>query len=107
MPPERIAAYLSTDPRFRAEEALAELAAWFGPEALTPVATFERLWGTNPWTQGYVTQWHPGDVLRVGPLHGTHEPPFYVCGSDQWVAGYMEGAVRTGRSAAAEALARG
>ena len=28
-----------------------------------------------------------------GPLHGTHAPPFYVCGSDQWVAGYMEGAV--------------
>jgi monoamine oxidase len=107
VPPERIAAYLSTDPRFRSEEALAELAEWFGPEALTPVATFERLWGTNPWTQGYVTQWHPGDVLRVGPLHGTHEPPFYVCGSDQWVAGYMEGAVRTGRAAAAEALARG
>jgi monoamine oxidase len=107
VPPERIAAYLSTDPRFRSEEALAELAEWFGPEALTPVATFERLWGTNPWTQGYVTQWHPGDVLRVGPLHGTHEPPFYVCGSDQWVAGYMEGAVRTGRGAAAEALARG
>jgi len=107
VPPERIAAYLSTDPRFREQEALAELAAWFGPEALTPVATFERLWGTNPWTQGYVTQWHPGDVLRVGPLHGTHEPPLYVCGSDQWVAGYMEGAVRTGRAAAAEALARG
>jgi monoamine oxidase len=105
VPPERIAAYLSTDPRFREEEALAELASWFGQEALTPVATFERLWGTNPWTQGYVTQWHPGDVLRVGPLHGTHEPPFYVCGSDQWVAGYMEGAVRTGRAAAAAALA--
>jgi monoamine oxidase len=107
VPPERIAAYLSTDPRFREEEALAELAAWFGPTALSPVATFERLWGVDPWTQGYVTQWQPGDVLRVGPLHGTHEPPFYVCGSDQWVAGYMEGAVRTGRAAAAEALARG
>ena len=40
----------------------------------------------------------------VGPLHGTHEPPFYVCGSDHWVAGYMEGAVRTGRAAAAAAL---
>ena len=25
----------------------------------------------------------------VGPLHGTHEPPFYLCGSDH-VAGYME-----------------
>jgi len=43
-------------------------------------------------------------VMSVGPLHGTHEPPFYVCGSDQWVCGYMEGAVRTGRAAAAAAL---
>jgi monoamine oxidase len=42
--------------------------------------------------------------MAVGPLHGTHEPPFYVCGSNQWVAGYMEGAVRTGRDAAAQAL---
>ena len=42
--------------------------------------------------------------MAVGPRHGTHEPPFYVCGSDQWVAGYMEGAVRTGRAAAAAAL---
>ncbi len=107
VPPERIAAYLSTAPSFRQEEALAELADWFGPSALTPLATFERLWGTDPWTQGYVTHWRPGDVHRVGPLHGTHEPPFYVCGSDQWVAGYMEGAVRTGRGAAREALARG
>ena len=68
--------------------------------------TWTRLWGTDPWTQGYVTNWRPGDVEAVGPLHGTHEPPFYVCGSDQWVAGYMEGAVRTGRGAAAAALAQ-
>lgn len=107
VPPERIAAYLSASMRYRREEALAELASWFGSEAMSPVATFERLWGTDPWTQGYVTQWRPGDVHRVGPLHGTHEPPFYVCGSDQWVAGYMEGAVRTGRAAAEEALVHG
>ena len=42
--------------------------------------------------------------MRVGPLLGTHEPPFYVAGSDHWVAGYMEGAVKTGRAAAAAAL---
>ena len=107
VPPERLAAYLSTSARHRREEALAELAGWFGSEATSPIATFERLWGTDPWTQGYVTQWRPGDVHRVGRLHGTHEPPFYVCGSDQWVAGYMEGAVRTGRAAAREALVRG
>ena len=67
-------------------------------EALRPTACHLRLWGTDPWTQGYVTQWTPGEVMAVGPLHGRHEPPFYVCGSDQWVAGYMEGAVRTGRA---------
>jgi monoamine oxidase len=44
--------------------------------------------------------------MGVGPLHGTHEPPFYVCGSDQWVCGYMEGAVRTGSSAGSAALYR-
>jgi monoamine oxidase len=42
----------------------------------------------------------------VGPLHGRHEPPFYVAGSDHRVAGFMEGAVRTGRAAAAAALGR-
>lgn len=105
--PERLAAYLSTGEQFRRAEALEELARWFGPEALEPVATYERLWGSDPWTQGYITQWRPGDVFAVGPLHGTHEPPFYVCGSDQWVAGYMEGAVRTGRGAARAALERG
>ena len=43
---------------------------------------------------------------RVGPRHGTHAPPVWFCGSDQWVAGYMEGAVRTGRAAAATCSAR-
>jgi len=65
-----------------------------------------RFWGTDPWTQGYVTHWAPGDVAAIGPLHGHHEPPFYVAGSDHWVAGYMEGAVLTGRGAAASILGR-
>ena len=73
-----------------------ELERMYGEAAGGPRQTYLRLWATDPYTRGYVTQWWPGDVLRVGPLHGTHDPPFYVCGSDQWVAGYMEGAVRTG-----------
>jgi monoamine oxidase len=44
--------------------------------------------------------------MAVGRLHGTHEPPFYVAGSDHWLAGYMEGAVRTGRAAARAILER-
>ena len=106
VPPERYAAFAATDPDTRTREALAQIAQLYGPEATTPQQTWTRLWGTDPWTQGYVTSWQPGDVEAVGPLHGTHEPPFYVCGSDQWVAGYMEGAVRTGRGAAAAALAQ-
>jgi monoamine oxidase len=64
----------------------------------------ERHWGADPFTLGYIAAWAPGDLARVGPLHGTHEPPLYVAGSDHWVAGYMEGAVATGRAAAREAL---
>jgi monoamine oxidase len=104
VPPERYAAFASADPATRTREALTEVADLYGPESLRPLETWTRLWGSDPWTQGYVTQWRPGDVEAVGPLHGTHEPPLYVCGSDQWVAGYMEGAVRTGRAAARAAL---
>ncbi len=104
VPPERYAAFVASDPETRTREALAQIAGMYGDAALAPLQTWTRLWGTDPWTQGYVTNWRPGDVEAVGPLHGTHEPPFYVCGSDQWVAGYMEGAVRTGRAAAQAAL---
>ncbi|MFE0515419.1 flavin monoamine oxidase family protein [Streptomyces sp. NPDC058964] len=107
IPPERYGVLLGTPPHLRTPELLAEIAGLYGAEAHRPLACYLRLWGTDPWTQGYVTQWPPGEVMAVGPLHGTHEPPFYVCGSDQWVAGYMEGAVRTGRAAAREALRRG
>ena len=104
VPPERLAPLIATPAHLVAEELTAEMVAAFGERAGSPVAFFLRRWGVDPWTQGYITSWRPGDVMAVGPLHGTHEPPFYVCGSDQWVCGYMEGAVRTGRAAAATAL---
>jgi len=103
--PERLGLLLAApdDVALRAD-VVAELRALYGEDAGVPDALLVRRWGTDPWTLGYVTHWRPGDVMAVGPLHGTHAPPFYVCGSDQWVAGYMEGAVRTGRAAAAAAL---
>jgi monoamine oxidase len=106
VPPERMAALLATSPARLEAELTAELVAAFGPSAGEPGAVWLRRWGVDPFTQGYITAWRPGDVMAVGPLHGTHAPPFYVCGSDQWVCGYMEGAVRTGRAAAAAALGR-
>ena len=104
VPPERIAWLLATAEEDRPRVLQTELERMYGPDAARPRHTYLRLWGADPHTLGYATHWWPGDVLRVGPLHGTHDPPFYVCGSDQWVAGYMEGAVRTGRAAAAAAL---
>jgi monoamine oxidase len=104
VPPERLAAFLTTSQAQLEAELTEEMVAAFGEEARDTQAVFFRRWGVDPFTLGYITGWRPGDVMNVGPLHGTHEPPFYVCGSDQWVAGYMEGAVRTGRRAASEAL---
>ncbi|HEY1510504.1 MAG TPA: FAD-dependent oxidoreductase [Solirubrobacteraceae bacterium] len=107
VPPERLAAFLATPEAVRSSTVLDGLVALYGEPARFPLAMLERAWGVDPFTQGYISSWAPGDLTRVGPLHGTHEPPFYVAGSDHWVAGYMEGAVRTGREAARAALRTG
>ena len=107
VPPERLAPLIATPEEMTEAELTEEIAGAFGEGARETQVFFLRRWGVDPWTQGYITSWRPGDLLAVGPLHGTHEPPFYVCGSDQWVCGYMEGAVRTGRAAAAAALEKG
>jgi monoamine oxidase len=104
VPPERFSAFLAAPPEARRKAVLDGLAALYGQRAGEPDAMFERAWGADPYTLGYIASWAPGDLTRVGPLLGTHEPPFYVAGSDHWVAGYMEGAVKTGRAAAAAAL---
>jgi monoamine oxidase len=105
VPPERMGPFLATSPALIEGDLLDEMVEAMGERAANPVAVFFRRWGVDPWTEGYITGWRPGDVMAVGPLHGKHEPPFYVCGSDQWVCGYMEGAVRTGRGAARALLA--
>jgi monoamine oxidase len=106
VPPERLLYHLSAADEVRRAEVLAALARIYDERARDPVAYLQRDWGVDPWTLGYVSQWAPGDLMAVGRLHGTHEPPFYVAGSDHWVAGYMEGAVRTGRAAARAILER-
>ncbi len=104
VPTERLGPMLATDPENLQAELVAEMVEAFGPAAAAPDEVYLRRWAVEPWTEGYITAWRPGDVMAVGPLHGTHDPPFYICGSDQWVCGYMEGAVRTGRAAAQAAL---
>lgn len=106
VPPERIGGYLGTDPGVARDEFVDEVAVAFGEEARHPQEVFVQPWATDPNTQGYITAWRPGDVTAVGPLHATHDAPFFLAGSDQWVCGYMEGAVRTGRAAAGALLGR-
>jgi monoamine oxidase len=82
------------------------MVAAYGPAAAHTQSEFIRNWAIDPWTQGYITSWRPGELTAIGALHGSHEPPFWVVGSDQWVCGYMEGAVRTGRQAAQALITR-
>ncbi len=106
VPVDRLGPYQALPAAARQDALLGELAAAYGPEAAEAQAVFVRDWFADEWTQGYITAWRPGDLTAVGPLHGRHEPPFWLVGSDQWVCGYMEGAVRTGRGAARDMLAR-
>jgi monoamine oxidase len=106
VPVDRLGAYCALPPHRRAAVLREEMVAAYGPAARETQAEYLRNWGTDPWTQGYVTSWRPGELTAIGPLHGSHEPPFWIVGSDQWVCGYMEGAVRTGREAAQAILDR-
>jgi monoamine oxidase len=96
--PEQLAYLDAVTEERRTELVVDALVRIVGP--VEPRAVLWRHWGREPYTLGYVSHWAPGDLTAVGPLHGTHEPPFYVAGSDHWAAGYMEGAVATGRGAA-------
>ena len=85
------------------------LARLYGPRAREPEYWIEQDWSREPYTGGAPVCFMPpgvatgyGRALRepVGPIHwaGTET-------SDVW-SGYMDGAVRSGERAAAEALER-
>jgi len=93
----------------RREAALACFADIFGDEALDPIDYLDHCWGLEPFAPGGPTAAVPpgswtryGQFLRqpVGPVHwaGTET-------ADEWT-GFLDGAVRSGRRAAAEVAAR-
>jgi len=98
---------LDVDARTRA--VLAQLGRLFGPEAADPVRYFERDWSNDPYTNNAVT-WF-GEPLALG--HPAYAEALFD-GRLVWAgsetadagAGHMEGAVRSGRRAAAQVLAR-
>jgi monoamine oxidase len=98
---------LPTDQRRR--DALRCFASLFGDEALTPLDYADHRWGTEDFAPGGPTAAVPpkswtrfGPWLRepVGPIHwaGTET-------ADEWT-GFLDGAIRSGRRAAAEVTAR-
>lgn len=92
----------------RRRQALTGFAALFGPDAENPVEYLDHCWGAETFAPGGPTAAVPpgvwtefGPLLRepVGPLHwaGTET-------ADEWT-GFLDGAVRSGRRAAAEVAA--
>jgi monoamine oxidase len=100
--------YFGASAAERRSAALGSLALYFGDQARNPRLFVDQVWATEPFTRGAYGSYNPTGVLtsftdaanqRVGPLH--------FAGADysaQW-PGYMDGAIRSGESAASDALA--
>jgi monoamine oxidase len=95
-------------PAERRQAVLANYATYFGSEAANPRMYLERDWSVEPWTRGCAFGFTPpgvlldyGEAIRA-PVDRVHWAGTET--STYW-NGYMEGAVRSGQRAAAEALA--
>jgi monoamine oxidase len=91
-------------PERRRDALIGCLVRWFGPEAAAPLEHVEQDWSAEPWSRGCYGAFLPpgtwtglGDALRapIGPIHwaGSEVSPVSM--------GYMDGAVASGRAAAA------
>jgi monoamine oxidase len=80
---------------------------YFGSQAASPRDYFDMNWSAEPWTRGcYVGFTPPGVLLDYGAAIRAPVGRIHWAGaetSDYW-NGYMDGAVRSGARAAAEAL---
>ncbi len=92
----------------RRAQAIACFVRYFGAEAADPIGYIEMNWSAEPWTRGCYVGYTPPGVLTdygtairapIGRIHWAGAET-----SDYW-NGYMDGAIRSGERAAAEALA--
>ena len=96
-------------PEERRQAVLASFERLFGPRAARPERYLEQSWVEEEWTEGaYAGHFGPGGWTRLG--HALRPPVdrLHWAGAETatvW-AGYMDGAVRSGCRAAAEALDR-
>jgi monoamine oxidase len=93
----------------RRTAALANLANYFGNEALNPNEVVEFNWSTEVWNRGCpVAVLGPGTLIDFGTALRAPVGRIHWAGTETstYWNGYMDGAVRSGERAAAEALAR-
>jgi monoamine oxidase len=84
---------------------LANLAAYFGDEALKPVDYFEKDWSHEAWTRGcYVGFTPPGALTDYGEALRAPVGRIHWAGAETatYWNGYMDGALRSGSRAAKE-----
>jgi monoamine oxidase len=96
-------------PRAERKRAVLEgFAAMFGEEALRPIGYVEHDWTRERWTTGGpVANYAPGTMVQFGSAIRKPFGRVHWAGTETstYWTGYMDGAVRAGERAAAEALA--
>jgi monoamine oxidase len=106
---DRARALLGASATHRRTAALESFARYFGQAALSPTGYVDQVWARETYTRGAYGSFNPPGVLTSlgaavsGPVGRLH-----FAGADfspQW-PGYMDGAIRSGRRAAAEVVAR-
>ncbi len=90
----------------RRDLVLAQFATWFGDAARTTIGAFEMDWTDEAWTRGCpVGHTGPGVLRRYGPALRERFRRIHWAGTEvaTFWNGYMDGAVRSGETAAKQA----
>jgi len=94
--------------RQRRAEVLDDLVTYFGPKARKPQKYLELVWAAERYSGGAYGSYNPPGVLTaIGHVARRPHGPIHFANSDhspRW-PGYMDGAIREGKRAAAEVLA--
>ncbi|WP_430789410.1 flavin monoamine oxidase family protein [Actinoplanes sp. G11-F43] len=98
---------LALTPEDRRRAVLESLAAYYGPQALTPVHYYESPWMADEWTVGaFGTSFDIGSLTRYGPHLRQEVGPLSFASSD--IAGlgfqHVDGAIRMGEAIASRYL---
>ncbi|MBJ2120078.1 FAD-dependent oxidoreductase [Arthrobacter sp. MSA 4-2] len=100
---EKADAMFELPPEERRQRILESIAAFLGPEALTPEVYYESDWASEEWTRGaYASSYDLGGLSRYGRHQHTPVGPIHWSCSDIAAEGYqhVDGAVRMGRRTA-------